>query len=97
MHDPIFPYEGNGCPSTVRLLLKLGADPDLQDSSGRTALFWAVHHQNYDWKAALLEGDADPNIAEEDGETPLMIAAERATARNGLEIVRMLVEHGADT
>jgi ankyrin repeat protein len=41
----------------------------------------------------LLERDADPNLADENGRTALMKASERGH----LEVVRMLLENGADT
>jgi len=40
----------------------------------------------------LLEAGANPNVADEDRVTPLMVAA----MKGNLEAVRLLVTHGAD-
>lgn len=84
----------------TRVAEVLGDNPALIDERGtlaghtglRTALHFGVQHR--DVVRILLERGAAPNIRDEgDDAMPLHFAAERGD----LEIVRMLVEHGADT
>lgn len=65
----------------------------LRGHSGlRTALHFGVHHR--DVVKTLLDRGASPNIRDEgDDAMPLHFAAERGD----LDIVKLLVEHGADT
>ncbi|HFD92838.1 MAG TPA: hypothetical protein ENJ22_06070 [Gammaproteobacteria bacterium] len=81
-----------GHVETVRALLGAGADPDLQDALGRTALFLAVSQGFADTVKVLLEMGADPDLKEATGKTPLMMAAKNGFRR----IVTLLLEHEAD-
>jgi uncharacterized protein len=84
----------------ARVAQLLDDDPSLINERGvlgghsglRTALHFGVHHR--DVVKALLDRGADPNIRDEgDDAMPLHFAAERGD----LEVVKLLVEHGADT
>jgi ankyrin repeat protein len=48
----------------VELLLKYGANPNINNYSNRSPLFEAVYHQNYDMVKLLIENGADINIRE---------------------------------
>jgi ankyrin repeat protein len=52
-------------------LAEAGADLDLQDADGTTALGFAIMNQHYDLAAALLEAGADPDVADRTGMTAL--------------------------
>ena len=71
----------------VRLLLQAGADPNLSDENGNTALIETA----WDADAALLLIRAGSNLNAQNnkGITPLMNCA-------GPEVVRVLLAHGAD-
>jgi ankyrin repeat protein len=78
----------------------LDAHPDLLDERGtleghtglRTALHFGVHHEPI--VRALLDRGANPNIRDEgDNAFPLHFAAERGD----FPVIRLLVEHGAQT
>ena len=77
--------------TTVRTLLDKGADPNVADHAGATALMWAVDDHA---KAELLvRRGAHVNVKSADGRTPLMLAAAR---RGGAPVVRLLLDRGAD-
>ncbi len=61
-------------PKLIRLLLDHGADIDARDASGKTALAWAVLHENLEAAKLLLERGADPLVADEDGYRPVDLA-----------------------
>ncbi len=76
---------------SARLLLEMGADPNVRNDAGATALLWAVDDPAM--TRLLLERRADPNVRSLDGRTPLLVAAGRVDAS---EIVNALLDHGAD-
>ena len=79
-----------GDAQSVRLLLDNGADPNIKNEVGATALMWAVGEPE---KARLLlDHGADVNARSDDGRTPLLIAAGQ---RGSLEIVKLLLDRGA--
>lgn len=82
----------HGHTEVVRLLLKAGADVDLQDDMGETALFAAAKEGHRDAVTALLDAGADTAIADTDGVSALHVAAGRGSA----EIVQALIRAGAD-
>jgi ankyrin repeat protein len=80
----------DGQVAAVELLLDAGADPDLQ-VDGTTALHQAVEHEQVEVIGALVEGGADLEVRNEEGATPLVLAA-----RGGAEQVEALLAVGAD-
>jgi ankyrin repeat protein len=91
-------------------LVEVGADLDLQDGDGTTALQFAVINGHYDLAAALLDAGADPDVADRTGMTALYAAVDMVfftadigrprqpnfstlTAR---DIVQLALERGAD-
>lgn len=91
-------------------LIEAGADPDIRDPDGLTALNIAVMNEHYDLAVALLEAGADPDAADRTGMTALYGAIEMANAGNmigrpsvprmdehdALDFVRSALAHGAD-
>lgn len=74
-------------------LLRHGADPNLQEQDGQTALWLAVVHERIDICRLLLAHKADPGLALKDSEiTPLI----SAVINKSMELVKLLVENGAD-
>ena len=82
----------------TRLLLELGADPDVEGVCYRNPLFFAA---NYQVTKVLLEYGANPNGRNVIGETPLLRKArfshlDDATERTDtLELIEALLEYGA--
>ncbi|KAI5778710.1 hypothetical protein EDC01DRAFT_634495 [Geopyxis carbonaria] len=81
----------------LRLLLRCGGNPNVQNDAGRTALHLAVALQNIEILNVLFEHNADPNIRDAEGYTPLMIALGTIDDISTLEhIVIMLLRNKAD-
>jgi uncharacterized protein len=74
-------------------LIRAGANLDMQDEQGMTALMWACVKEKHQSAAILLDAGADPNLADKWGWTALM----HATTNGQKEIVRKLLAKGADT
>ncbi len=80
-----------GTADTVRLLLDSGADPNIRNEAGATALMWAT--DDPEKTRLLLKKRADANARSEDGRTPLLIAAGRFGSS---AVVKLLLDAGAD-
>jgi ankyrin repeat protein len=80
-----------GDGETLRLLLDSGADPDVANDAGATALMWAVSDEVK--VALLLEYGADPGASASTGQTALTIAAARFGSSR---IVKLLLDYGAN-
>jgi ankyrin repeat protein len=79
--------------AVVKLLLEYGADPNLVNYLGRSAIMYASKYGSYEIAKALIENGAilNPTI-KLNNRPPLSEAA----SRGYLEVVRLLVEHGAN-
>jgi ankyrin repeat protein len=80
-----------GDVDSVRLLLANGADPNLRNENGATALMWAV--PDLEKTRLLLDKGADVNARSDDGRTPLLIAAGQF---GGQAVVKLLLDRGAN-
>lgn len=65
----------------------------MKDRKGRTALYCAVYGGHAETTDSLLDEGWDPNVADEGGVTPLMVAVMRNPS---LEIVEKLLERKAE-
>lgn len=67
--------EGNGSKA-LELVEKPGSTVvNYRSSDGNTGLHLAIRNRNPNWVGFLLARDADPNIGDKNGDTPLMLAA----------------------
>ena len=82
----------NGHENMARHLIALGADPDMKDSDGWSALTFAVAYNRQDIAGMLLDAQADINSRDNEGWTPLM----EAIGRDSQKIALFLIERGAD-
>jgi ankyrin repeat protein len=80
-----------GDADSVRLLLEQGADPNIRNETGATALMWAV--DDLEKTRLLVEHGADVNARSDDGRTPLLIAA-GLFGNNA--VMKPLLDYGAD-
>lgn len=81
------------CTDTVRVLLTNGADPNIRDHEGRTALMVASLKGNIDIVEILLQHRANPNDQSSEMITALMYACQKD---ENVRIVKLLVRHFAD-
>ncbi len=75
---------------SVRTLLAAGADPNIRNEAGATALMWAVSDREK--TRLLLDRGADVNARSDDGRTPLLIASGQYGSS---AVVGLLLDHGA--
>jgi len=80
-----------GDADSVRLLLNHGADPNIRNDAGATALMWAV--EDPEKIRLLMRHGTNVNARSADGQTPLIIAAGRYGAGAA---VKLLLEGGAN-
>ncbi|XP_076347288.1 uncharacterized protein LOC143245160 isoform X2 [Tachypleus tridentatus] len=72
---------------TVKMLLEVGAEVNLQDNDGSTALMCAAEHGHMELvKLLLSHPDCDPYLTDSDGSTALSIAMEAGHRDVGLLI-----------
>ncbi|GFY65411.1 putative pre-16S rRNA nuclease [Trichonephila inaurata madagascariensis] len=84
---------GHNYERIVRCLARKGADVNVEDSKYEaTPLHWAVKNGNMGITKSLIEGGADVNFQDKEGNTPL----HRAAVNCHVEIVRFLLRNGAN-
>jgi ankyrin repeat protein len=106
---PLLYAARRGCVECARALLDAGADVNLTDPDRVTPLLLATLNLNFDTAALLLERGADVNKWDTWGRTPLYAAVDMNTLPTGgradrpsadattsLELIRMLLERGAN-
>lgn len=76
----------------LQVLLKSGADPNIANDRGQTALMFASVSGSTEMIKLLLDAGADTNIQDPNGWSPLLIAI----GTGQIEPVRILLEAGAD-
>ncbi|KPC80795.1 MULTISPECIES: ankyrin repeat domain-containing protein [unclassified Streptomyces] len=80
-----------GHAEAVEALLSAGAEPDLSEEFGFTALRWAAGLGHARVAETLLAHGADPDLTSPQGEGPLVVASRRGSVNT----VRALLRHGA--
>ena len=84
----------------VRELLARGTDPNVPDSSGRTAVHAAAGVGAAATLEVLLEAGGDLHVQDRDGNTPLQLAADASSPilweDDSVAAIRMLLRYGAD-
>ena len=80
-----------GVPKTVRVLIRHGAQVDIPDPFGNTALMQAAAYGSTAAAEVLIAGGADIDEENRQGETPLIKAAKTGHK----QVVTLLLEKGA--
>ncbi|KAJ4362162.1 hypothetical protein N0V95_001510 [Ascochyta clinopodiicola] len=90
IHNALF----ESCVGALEELLKRGANPNVQDSRGRTALHYLFHRapRSPDTLRILLHYGASPELSDTDGETALHKAALTGT----LSQLQLCLSHTSD-
>ncbi len=83
---PVMYAARQGAIEAVRTLAELGADLNLTDPDGATALVLAIINANYEAAALLLDKGADPNVADNEAKMAALYAA--------VDMHRLAVGHG---
>ncbi len=81
----------NGYKQACRILIRRGADPDLQALDGATAAMFASYNGHTKIVKLLLESGINPDMQALDGTTALMMASQNGHT----EIAKMLLDNGA--
>ena len=107
---PLMYAARDGAVDAVRVLADSGADLNLVDPDGTTALTLAIINGHFDAAVALLDKGADPNVADRNGMTALYAAVDMHTiqtvwgrpmplledATDPVALVKALLAHRAD-
>jgi uncharacterized protein len=106
---PLLYAARENCIACVHALLKNGADIDLPDPDGVSPLLIATMNANWDLAKTLVDAGADVNQWDIFGEAPLFTAVglfsrndggrasiDPPNETKGIDVVRMLLEHGAN-
>ncbi len=108
--SPLMYAARENSPDAALALAEVGANLDLRDQDGTTALGFAIMNRHYDLAALLLEAGADPDVADRAGMTALYGAVDMAFFTSDIgrpnqpildrltaqDVVRIALEQGAD-
>ncbi|MBQ7543953.1 MAG: ankyrin repeat domain-containing protein [Synergistaceae bacterium] len=94
-YTPLIIAADEGWIELVRLLLESGADPEVKNHMGRTALFVAAQGVLM-CVEPLLEYGADPNITDKVGNEAFAKIFESTLEDITFDMVRLMLKHGAD-
>ena len=91
--SPLITAAAAGKTEAARLLINAGADLNIQNADGSTALHTAAVFGNDEIAQQLIDAGSDLNLKNNDGATALHVSAFFCR----LEIVKALIAKGADT
>ena len=80
----------------LKWLISEGADVNARDKKGYAALHFSVQENKSDCVNLLLKSKADPNIQDENGNTPAAVAVLNWKAGENFGNLKALIDAGAD-
>jgi uncharacterized protein len=107
---PLMYAAREGAVGAARALAEAGADLNVTDPDGTTALVLAIINGHYDTAGVLVDKGADPNIADTAGMAALYAAVDMSTLAevfgrpgrkstdqlSAVDLMRKLIDHGAN-
>jgi ankyrin repeat protein len=108
---PLMYAARQGSTGVARVLADKGANLNLTDPDGTSALIVAIINSHFDTAALLLAKGADPNLADSTGMTPLYATvdvntlgevygrpahSEKPSDTSALDLMKLLIEHHAN-
>ena len=90
--SPLYFAADRGNIESAKLLIRAGADLNIQDGQGWTPLHLACYRGRAAMVALLAESGANTNLLDHNGQTPLHLAAWQGS----VSMVEVLLKHGAD-
>jgi ankyrin repeat protein len=108
---PLMYAARQGSTGVARVLADKGANLNLTDPDGTSALIFAIINSHFDTAALLLARGADPNLADSTGMTPLYATVdvntlgevygrpahpEKPSDTGALDLMKLLIEHHAN-
>ena len=107
---PVMYAARQGSMDALEALIEGGANLDVQDPQGATAITLAIINLHYDVAGRLLEADANPNLVDESGMGPLYAVMLMNTLQwiqgrpepalhgtlDAAALTHLLLDHGAD-
>jgi len=91
-NTPLLVAVARGHSDIVKILLKNGANPDIQNVEGNGPIHFAVRFNNQEFVETLIDAGADINLPDWQSFTPLHLAAKH----NLPAMAQILIEKGAD-
>ena len=92
--EALYRAAGDGERTEVAALLESGVNPNGRTSSGSYALNAAAAENDVGVIQVLIDHDADPNVQNREGDTPLICATKYAGGKSAT--VELLVKAGSD-
>lgn len=86
----------SGESTILNWLINQGANLSHQDVNGYTALHFCAQEGHIDCAKLLLNNSADPNILDAHGNSPAWVAVMNWDGGKNFDLLKLLVEHGAD-
>jgi len=80
----------------IGFLAKMGANVNSQDLDGNTPLHLQTYHDNYNNATALIKSGANSNVRNKKLHTPLHVAARFGNCERSNQLIKQMVESGAD-